>query len=173
MSAGRDRLVEGEVAPRSSQQEGTTRMPDRDKEALSRLEEFAAGRPGWRMHDDRGGVYAGRMFEYPRGQSALLSLKHVGRSHFAAQLNLPFSAGPEASHEDRFEACLDWAIRTERLLRVPLLLAETQSAEQERELVSSLKPSDLRLLCMVLDVDPGRATDLARQRIVQAVKGRG
>jgi hypothetical protein len=142
-------------------------MPEKEPPAL--LEELAASRPGWRMYDHRG-VYAGRMFQYPKGQRALLSVSHVSRWHFAAQVNVPFAAGPEDGREGRFDYCREWLRRMERLLQVPLSVAECPR-DSIHELVEPLKPRDLVLLCNVLEIRRTGSWDGARRCLVRHLRG--
>jgi hypothetical protein len=153
----------------------------RERQVAAELEEFAVARPRWSFFDQpQGRHYAGRSFEYGAGERFLLSaLPHNParrRDRFRAQINMAFAAGPEHVYVgDTTEQITEWVDRWERLLAVPLRLAECDR-EEAAECVARLTGSEVAALTYLLDI-PG-SISVSRRRLVEkfcpaASKGRG
>jgi hypothetical protein len=145
-------------------------LPEQDRK---RLDDFVAGRIGWKVHEREGRTYAGRSFVYAgRGSCrALLSVQKVadrGRLSWVAQVNIPFAAGPEDHLNSTFEACVGWTNQTEAVLVVPTHLCDCKTAEQARELLGKLRTGrELVLVCAVLDIDPMASRQSMREMIAR------
>lgn len=143
----------------------------RERRVADHLKEFATGRPKWHFYDQpQGRHYAGRRFEYGgSGEKFLLSvLPHAPSrrySCFRAQINMSFAAGPEHVFVgDTIDQVTEWALQWEKLLSLPLQLAEC-GYEEAVERVGRLSGSDVAALTYLLDISG--SVPVSRQRLVE------
>lgn len=133
------------------------------------LQEFVNDRRGWTLRTDRDETYAGRIFTYPSGEKALLSLlpMNIRYGMYTAQINLAFAAGPEDQIDGRFGDCVEWIVRMEQVLGVPGRLAECRTVAQARTIVEAVKLRDLLLLCGVLEIRAAGSEGSIQDQIVR------
>jgi hypothetical protein len=139
----------------------------KNDEAKAQVEQFAKTKRGWSMFDQASAnPYAGRAFEYPKSSAtALLSLRAVdGRSiggAFIAQLNLPFSAGPESQCQGSLDECIKWLTRHVLILEVPFALKSAKSMNEAKYLLNLFNNHAIWVLAAVFDLDePSARGDL-------------
>jgi hypothetical protein len=144
----------------------------RERQVAAELEEFAAGRPKWNFYDQpQGRHYAGRRFDYgPAGERFLLSaLPHNPsrrRDRFRAQINMAFAAGPEHTQiADTIDQIAEWVTTWEKILEVPLKLAECDRGSDAWEIVEKMRGRDLANLAYLLDIDGNY--DKIRRRLLE------
>lgn len=144
----------------------------RERQVAVDLETYAEGRPGWNFYDQpQGRHYAGRRFDYgSSGERFLLSiLPHCPdrrRDRFRSQINMAFAAGPEHTQiGDTIEEIAEWAESWEKILAVPLKLAECDLGSDAWEIVEKMHGRDLANLAYLLDI-PGNY-DKIRRRLME------
>lgn len=134
----------------------------RERRVARELEDFAEGRRKWKFVDaPNGRHYVGRRFDYGVGEQVMLAIApHAPsrrRNRFSGQVITSFSAGPESTIlGDSIDYIADWVREWEKLLEVPLRLAEADLAEAN-EIVRKLRFADLARLAYLVDIRGGIA----------------
>lgn len=137
-----------------------TRMTraERARDVAGDLVGFAADRRHWRFFDRGDGRHcAGRTFEHPDGQRFLLSVfpHHSGRRRprFTAQLNAPFSAGPE--HQADVDTVADagaWVKAWSAPLEVPIKLNGCTRGREARDICRLLSAEQITKLAHLVGI---------------------
>lgn len=134
------------------------------------LEGFVLDRRGWKIYERPDyELYAGRQFDYVHWR-ALLSLQNYSprmrRNTWSAQVNVMFAAGPEDSCTGSLDDCRQWIDWAEKLLEIPLQLAECARLDQVEEIRAKLRaPDQVILLAKVLEV----SLSLSRKEMIDAI----
>jgi hypothetical protein len=121
-------------------------------------------------------VKAQRTFEYPR-HSAMVWIEAIDRvetvHQIQAHVSVPFSAGPEESFAPAtrgaapLKQVMDWVAHKERILTVPLRIAEARTYDAAHQVLSQVKSArDLWTLSYVFDLDEHLTSAVERHLII-------
>jgi hypothetical protein len=140
-----------------------------DSEDLAEVLQAFVGRMprGWKVYDSDGriGAYTGRRFEYRSGNRALLSVQPLrfNREYlpdpvdrvreWSAQVNVPFSAGPEVFDQGNLVQIEEWVQKRDGWLALPYVLQECKGREEAECIAATLPNHGITLLAAVFDID--------------------
>lgn len=134
------------------------------------LEDIADGRKQWKVTQRGDQVWAGRTFDYGRHGQVLLSVQmnhDIRLAPLLAQVNLQFSAGPEASHTGTYQDVGEWLNHWEETLSLPLRLAECKTEDAAVQLVASTPDRLVVQLAYILEIDTALAGSTRRTLVAE------
>jgi hypothetical protein len=135
------------------------------------FEAFIEGRDHWKLRHDRAEIYGMRGFEYAGGKQAMLWVElraGSARNSVAAHFSVPFSAGPEESDAGDLETVSRWLTEKERVLTVPLRVAEAKTYDDAWQMTLDLNSAAIYTLACVFDLDPSTTGAVLRHRLIVA-----
>lgn len=138
-------------------------MSNRQPQELADLEDFVDGRRGWTKKVALESATASRVFEYTSGDRAMLWVELVSTRFgiFEAHVSIPFAAGPEETFTagrgrngvSGFGAVKEWLVEKEKLLNVPMQIAEVKTYSAAEQLAQSLGSKGLWTMSYIFDID--------------------
>jgi hypothetical protein len=124
-------------------------MTDNDDERFDYLRKLASERRGWRLHD-KASVFAHRFFDYRGRGQAEIWLQLQGR--WCAGVDVTFDS-PEDTTEGTLDVVEPWLDSWERVLELPLRLAECKTAGAARRMAADAPKRDLMRLANLFWLD--------------------
>lgn len=147
-------------------------------EMTEHLQAWADARRGWKFHDSTEGnwtCWAGRAFHYPRHSWIRLTVRFSPArradwpprpNQWLAELTPAFSAGPEDQELGTFEQVEEWVRGREKMLALPLQLAECKALEYATLVVGQAPRSHIGMLGLLFDYT-AHDLDVIRRKLVR------
>jgi hypothetical protein len=135
------------------------------------FEQLVRSRKHWELRHDRDPAYGRRTFEYASGKQAMLwveLLPAMSLKGIAAHFSVPFSAGPEESDTGDLETVGRWLTEKERVLTVPLRVAEAKTYDDAWQMTLELSSPAIYTLACIFDLDPSTTGAVFRHRLIVA-----